>query len=145
MSNNPEEIEKENPSQFNQINQPSIIENSTAEDDLENDYFNQNEPLKKLPSNESIHSLSHELDTVLDIPVLLTVELGRTRMEIRELLQLSQGSIVQLGSTSGESLDILVNGCFVAQGEIVMVGDKLGIRLTEVITPIERMRKLNRI
>jgi flagellar motor switch protein FliN/FliY len=88
---------------------------------------------------------NNKIDFVLDIPVQVTVELGRTRMEIRKLLKLSQGAIIELNSTVGQPMDILVNGCIVAQGEIVIVGEKYGIRLTDVITPSERIRKLNKV
>jgi flagellar motor switch protein FliN/FliY len=84
------------------------------------------------------------LDMVLDIPVQLTVELGRTRIPIRNLLQLAQGSVVELDRLAGEPLDVLVNGCLVAQGEVVVVNDKFGIRLTDVIAPDERLRRVNR-
>jgi flagellar motor switch protein FliN/FliY len=84
------------------------------------------------------------LDMVMDIPVQLTVELGRTRLPIRTLVQLAQGSVVELDRLAGEPLDVLVNGCLVAQGEVVVVNDKLGIRLTDVIGPDERLRRLQR-
>jgi flagellar motor switch protein FliN/FliY len=84
------------------------------------------------------------LDMVLDIPVQLTVELGRTRVPIRNLLQLAQGSVVELDRLAGEPLDVLVNGCLIAQGEVVVVNDKFGIRLTDVIGPDERLRRLQR-
>jgi flagellar motor switch protein FliN/FliY len=81
---------------------------------------------------------------VMDIPVQLSVELGRTRLPIRTLVQLAQGSVVELDRLAGEPLDVLVNGCLIAQGEVVVVDDKLGIRLTEVIGPDERLRRLQR-
>lgn len=81
---------------------------------------------------------------ILDIPVNLTVELGRTRISIRDLLQLAHGSVVELEGLAGEPMDVLVNGTLIAQGEVVVVNDKFGIRLTDIITPTERMRKLNR-
>ena len=81
-------------------------------------------------------------DMVLDIPVNLTVELGRTKIAIRNLLQLAHGSVVELEGMAGEPLDVLVNGTLIAQGEVVVVNEKFGIRLTDVITPQERMRKL---
>jgi flagellar motor switch protein FliN/FliY len=84
------------------------------------------------------------LDMVLDIPVQLTVELGRTRVPIRNLLQLAQGSVVELDRLAGEPLDVLVNGCLIAQGEVVVVNDKFGIRLTDVLSPDERLRRLSR-
>lgn len=84
------------------------------------------------------------LDMVLDIPVQVSVELGRARVPIRNLLQLAQGSVVELDRLAGEPLDVLVNGCLIAQGEVVVVNDRFGIRLTDVISPDERLRRLNR-
>jgi flagellar motor switch protein FliN/FliY len=86
----------------------------------------------------------HDFDMILDIPVQLSVELGRTRISIRNLLQLAHGSVVELDALAGEPMDVLVNGTLIAQGEVVVVNDKFGIRLTDIITPAERMRKLNR-
>ena len=81
---------------------------------------------------------------VLDIPVQLTVELGRTRIPIKNILQLAQGSVVELEAMAGERMDVLVNGYLIAQGEVVVVNDKFGIRLTDIVTPSERMRRLSR-
>ncbi len=86
----------------------------------------------------------NDIDMILDIPVQMTVELGRTKLAIRNLLQLAQGSVVELDGLAGEPMDVLVNGCLIAQGEVVVVNDKFGIRLTDIITPSERIRKLNR-
>lgn len=83
-------------------------------------------------------------ELILDIPVNLTVELGRTKISIRNLLQLAHGSVVELDGLAGEPMDVLVNGTLIAQGEVVVVNDKFGIRLTDIITPQERMRKLNK-
>lgn len=85
-----------------------------------------------------------DIDLILDIPVQLTVELGRTKIPIRHILQLAQGSVVELEGLAGEPMDVLVNGCLIAQGEVVVVNEKFGIRLTDIITPSERLRKLNR-
>jgi flagellar motor switch protein FliN/FliY len=85
-----------------------------------------------------------DLDMILDIPVQLEVQLGRTKIAIKNLLQLAQGSVVELDGMAGEPMEVLVNGCLIAQGEVVVVNDKFGIRLTDVITPSERLRKLNR-
>jgi flagellar motor switch protein FliN/FliY len=84
------------------------------------------------------------LDMVLDIPVQLTVELGRAKIAIRNLLQLAQGSVIELDRLAGEPMDVLVNGCLIAQGEVVVVNDKFGIRLTDVISPDERLRRLRK-
>ena len=86
----------------------------------------------------------NDLDMILDIPVQITVELGRTKITIKNLLQLAHGSVVELDAMAGEPMDVLVNGTLIAQGEVVVVNDKFGIRLTDIITPSERMRKLNR-
>jgi flagellar motor switch protein FliN/FliY len=86
----------------------------------------------------------NDLDMILDIPVQLTVELGRTKMPIKNLLQLAQGSVVELAGMAGEPLDVLINGFLIAQGEVVVVNDKLGIRLTDIITPSERLRRINK-
>ncbi len=88
--------------------------------------------------------MMNELDMILDIPVQITVELGRTKITIKNLLQLAHGSVVELEAMAGEPMDVLVNGTLIAQGEVVVVNDKFGIRLTDIITPSERMRKINR-
>ncbi|MDO9116257.1 MAG: flagellar motor switch protein FliN [Polaromonas sp.] len=85
-----------------------------------------------------------DIDRVLDVPVQLTAELGRTRITIKSLLQLSQGSVVELDGLAGQPMDVFINGYLIAQGEVVVVNDKFGIRLTDIITPSERMQKLNR-
>lgn len=87
---------------------------------------------------------ANDIDFILDIPVMLTVELGRTKIAIKNLLQLAQGSVVELDGLAGEPMDVLVNGCLIAQGEVVVVNDKFGVRLTDIITPAERIRKLNK-
>ncbi len=87
----------------------------------------------------------NDLNMILDIPVQLTVELGRTRIPIKHILQLAQGSVVELETTAGEPMDVLVNGYLIAQGEVVVVNDKFGIRLTDIVTPSERMRRLSRV
>ena len=84
----------------------------------------------------------NDYELILDIPVNLTVELGRTKISIRNLLQLAHGSVVELDALAGEPMDVLVNGTLIAQGEVVVVNDKFGIRLTDIITPSERVRKL---
>lgn len=82
------------------------------------------------------------LDLVLDVPVTIAMEIGRTRIPIRNLLQLNQGSVVELDRLAGEPLDVLVNGTLIAHGEVVVVNEKFGIRFTDVISPSERVRKL---
>ncbi|MFT7005729.1 MAG: flagellar motor switch protein FliN/FliY [Colwellia sp.] len=82
------------------------------------------------------------LDSILDIPVTISMEVGRSNISIRNLLQLNQGSVVELDRVAGEALDVLVNGTLIAHGEVVVVNDKFGIRLTDVISQIERIKKL---
>lgn len=82
------------------------------------------------------------LDVILDIPVTISMEIGRTRISIRNLLQLNQGSVVELDRLAGEPMDVLVNGTLVAHGEVVVVNEKFGIRLTDVVSPSERVQKL---
>jgi|SRR5580658_854869 flagellar motor switch protein FliN/FliY len=91
---------------------------------------------------EASASRELNLDVVLDIPVTLAMEVGRSRISIRNLLQLNQGSVVELERATGEPLDVYVNGTLIAHGEVVVVNDKFGIRLTDVISPAERIRKL---
>ena len=98
---------------------------------------------KSFESNGASGSLQ-DIDLIMDIPVKLTVELGRTKMTIKELLRLTQGSVVALDGLAGEPLDILINGYLIAQGEVVVVNDKYGVRITDIITPSERMRRLSR-
>ena len=96
--------------------------------------------------DDSKHELSGEekrkLDTILDIPVTISMEVGRSKINIRNLLQLNQGSVVELYRVAGEPLDVLVNGTLIAHGEVVVVNDKFGIRLTDVISQVERIKKL---
>ena len=99
---------------------------------------------EQLNSNGAAGAVRTDLDMILDIPVQLEVQLGRTKIAIKNLLQLAQGSGVELDGMAGEPMEVLVNGCLIAQGEVVVVNDKFGIRLTDVISPSERMRKLNR-
>ncbi|WP_324288294.1 flagellar motor switch protein FliN [Pseudoxanthomonas sp. SL93] len=82
------------------------------------------------------------LDVILDVPVTLSLEVGRTRMPIRNLLQLNQGSVVELERGAGEPLDVFVNGTLIAHGEVVVVNDRFGVRLTDVVSPSERIRRL---
>ncbi len=86
----------------------------------------------------------NDINMVLDIPVQLSVELGRTKVSIKHILQLGQGSVVELDALAGEPMDVLVNGYLIAQGEVVVVNDKFGIRLTDVVTPSERLRRINK-
>ena len=83
-----------------------------------------------------------KLDAILDVPVTIAMEIGRTRINIRNLLQLNQGSVVELDRLAGEPMDVLVNGTLIAQGEVVVVNEKFGIRLTDIVSPADRVRKL---
>lgn len=85
-----------------------------------------------------------DLEMILDIPVHLTVELGRTKLPIKGLLELAPGSVVELDGVAGEPMDVFVNDCLIAKGEVVVVNDRFGIRVTDVVSPSERIRKLNR-
>lgn len=102
---------------------------------MADDNFNYNDAQEERKGGRSI-------DFLLDVPVELSVELGRTRMVINELLQLGQGSVVELNKLAGESLDILVNNKLIARGEVVVINEKFGVRLTDIISPIERIEKL---
>ena len=93
---------------------------------------------------DGLTGAGNDLNMILDIPVQLTVELGRTRIPIKHILQLAQGSVVELDALAGEPMDVLVNGYLIAQGEVVVVNEKFGIRLTDIVTPSERMRRLSR-
>ena len=90
------------------------------------------------------NAANNDIQMVLDIPVQLSVELGRTKVPIKYILQLAQGSIVELDALAGEPMDVLVNGYLIAQGEVVVVNEKFGIRLTDIVTPSERMRRVSR-
>ncbi len=104
-------------------------------DELEAD--GNSEPVKADVSPEDI-----KLDVILDVPVTVSMEIGRTQVNIRNLLQLNQGSVIELDRFAGEPMDVLVNGTLIAHGEVVVVNDKFGIRLTDVISPSERVKKL---
>ena len=93
-------------------------------------------------TDESMPGSDVNLDVVLDIPVNLSMEIGRTKISIRNLLQLNQGSVVELERLAGEPMDVLVNGTLIARGEVVVVNEKFGIRLTDIISPAERVKKL---
>ncbi|EHR42281.1 flagellar motor switch protein FliN [Alishewanella jeotgali] len=98
--------------------------------------------LEELQDDKAASVDKRKLDTILDIPVTISMEVGRAKISIRNLLQLNQGSVVELDRIAGEPLDVLVNGTLIAHGEVVVVNDKFGIRLTDVISQIERIKKL---
>ena len=99
---------------------------------------------KPLDSEAPKASNARELDTIMDIPVKLNVQLGRTRITIKQLLDLTEGSVVELDGLAGDPMDILINGHLIAQGEVVVIDDKYGIRITDIVTASERIHKLNR-
>lgn len=99
-------------------------------------------PLDELAPEETAGAGGAELETILDIPVTLSIEIGRARIGIRDLLQLGRGSVVELDRLAGEPLDVMVNGTLVALGEVVVVNEKFGVRLTDVVSARERVRKL---
>lgn len=100
----------------------------------------ENVTLDKLQNSSSGEDLN--LDVILDIPVTISMEIGNTKINIRNLLQLNQGSVVELDRMAGEPLDVVVNGTLIAHGEVVVVNEKFGIRLTDIISPAERVKKL---
>ncbi|MFD2366390.1 flagellar motor switch protein FliN [Pseudoduganella sp. GCM10020061] len=123
----------------------AIAEQAKAEADaLANQQTASAAVFKDFTNKGARNETPNDIDFILDIPVQLTVELGRTKIAIKNLLQLAQGSVVELDGLAGEPMDVLVNGCLIAQGEVVVVNDKFGIRLTDIISPSERIRKLNK-
>lgn len=99
-------------------------------------------PLDELQAEGGKSNLNPDLDVILDIPVSISMEVGRTSITIRNLLQLNQGSVIELDRLAGEPLDVLVNGTLIAHGEVVVVNEKFGIRMTDVISPSERIKRL---
>jgi flagellar motor switch protein FliN len=100
----------------------------------------QNMPQTGGANNPGVQDVN--LEVILDVPVTLSMEVGRTRIPIRNLLQLNQGSVIELDRAAGEPLDVFVNGTLIAHGEVVVVNEKFGIRITDVVSPAERIRKL---
>jgi flagellar motor switch protein FliN/FliY len=123
----------------------AMAEQTSAESSaLQGAAVEQSPVFTEFTTKNKLKDTQNDIDFILDIPVQLTVELGRTKIAIKNLLQLAQGSVVELDGMAGEPMDVLVNGCLIAQGEVVVVNDKFGIRLTDIITPAERIRKINR-
>ncbi|HKK90566.1 MAG TPA: flagellar motor switch protein FliN [Desulfobacteraceae bacterium] len=105
---------------------------------------NENSENREEPQEEAMEGdTAHELDFILDIPLELSVELGKTRMLINDLLQLGQGSIVELNKLAGEPLEVYINHKLIARGEVVVVNEKFGVRLTDIITPMDRVKSLS--
>jgi flagellar motor switch protein FliN/FliY len=126
MSEDP--IETENETEDEDV-QAAVFQEVDKQEDFEDDYYS-------TPSEDL------NLDVILDVPVTLSMEIGRTKINIRNLLQLNQGSVVELDRFAGEPLDVLVNGTLVAHGEVVVINEKFGIRLTDVISVSERVKRL---
>lgn len=121
-------------------------ENTDAVDDAWAEALQEQAGVNKASFNEVIDDSRPEsdvnLEVVLDIPVNISMEIGRTKISIRNLLQLNQGSVVELDRLAGEPMDVLVNGTLIARGEVVVINEKFGIRLTDIISPAERVKKL---
>ena len=122
----------------------ATAEQETAETSVQQSKQAEAQVFTEFSGKNKLNESQNDIDFILDIPVQLTVELGRTKIAIKNLLQLAQGSVVELDGLAGEPMDVLVNGCLIAQGEVVVVNDKFGIRLTDIITPAERIRKINK-
>ncbi len=95
------------------------------------------------PEGRGAKSGDVKIDSILDVPITISMEIGRSRINIRNLLQLNQGSVVELDRLAGEPMDVLVNGTLIAQGEVVVVNEKFGIRLTDIVSPADRVKKLS--
>ncbi|MFW5443660.1 MAG: flagellar motor switch protein FliN [Methylococcaceae bacterium] len=119
----------------------ALAEQSEAEN-LESAQFNELEQPEDKPVKTDISADDLKLDIILDVPVIISMEIGRTKINIRNLLQLNQGSVIELDRFAGEPMDVLVNGTLIAHGEVVVVNDKFGIRLTDVVSPTDRVKKL---
>jgi len=98
---------------------------------------------QELQPDSSMNSGDVKIDAILDVPITVAMEIGRARINIRNLLQLNQGSVVELDRLAGEPMDVLVNGTLIAQGEVVVVNEKFGIRLTDIVSPADRVKKLS--
>jgi len=122
----------------------ALDEQADSEKSSSSQKTNADSIFKDLSGQNIKNESNQDIEFILDIPVLLTVELGRTKIVIKNLLQLTQGSVIELNGMAGEPMDVLVNGCLIAQGEVVVVNEKFGIRLTDITSPAERIKKLNR-
>ena len=131
----------------NQQPEQTVDETMTAQSDaageLKNGSDYERAEFKKLNAGSNqLTTADANLDVILDIPVTLSMEIGRTELPIQSLLQLNQGSVVELDRMAGDPMDVLINGTLIAHGEVVVVNEKFGIRLTDVISPAERVKKL---
>lgn len=119
------------------------LKEQTDAEGFESAEFNElNQEGNVTPANVEFTPDDLKLDVILDVPVTVSMEIGRTQVNIRNLLQLNQGSVIELDRFAGEPMDVLVNGTLIAHGEVVVVNDKFGIRLTDVISPSDRVKKL---
>ncbi len=121
---------------------PDTPEDEETIDDFESAAFQEFNSQFEDKKSSSVSGDEVNLDVILDVPVTISMEIGRTQINIRNLLQLNQGSVVELERFAGEPLDVLVNGTLIAHGEVVVINDKFGIRLTDVISPSERVKRL---
>jgi len=119
------------------------LKEQSESENLESAQFNELEQQSDVsPTKTDVSPEDLKLDVILDVPVTISMEIGRTKINIRNLLQLNQGSVIELDRFAGEPMDVFVNGTLIAHGEVVVVNDKFGIRLTDVISPTERVKKL---
>ncbi len=119
------------------------LKDQSESESLEKAEFDElDQQVEKIPVKTNVSEDEIKLDVILDVPVTVSMEIGRTQVNIRNLLQLNQGSVIELDRFAGEPMDVLVNGTLIAHGEVVVVNDKFGIRLTDVISPSERVKKL---
>ena len=123
------------------VDEAAAIQANATQQDKADDY--ERAAFKDLnASSNQLTTGEANLDVILDIPVTLSMEIGRTELPIHSLLQLNQGSVVELDRLAGEPLDVLINGTLIAHGEVVVVNEKFGIRLTDVVSPAERVKNL---
>ncbi|RIZ66196.1 MAG: flagellar motor switch protein FliN [Methylococcales bacterium] len=128
------------------LSEQAEAEGTTTNESINTDNFDvkNTDVFKDLSKNHNENATNTDIEFILDIPVQLTVELGRTKITIKNLVQLTQGSVIELNGLAGEPLDVLVNGCLIAHGEVVVVNDKFGIRLIDIANPAERLQRINK-
>lgn len=124
------------------MSETTDVENDQQDQSLEKQEGYEKAEFQSLGDSGEVPVADGKLDLILDIPVVLSMEIGRTKVTIRDLVQLNQGSVVELDRIAGEPMDVLVNGTLIAQGEVVVVGEKFAIRLTDIISPKERVNRL---
>jgi flagellar motor switch protein FliN len=128
------------------LSEQAEAESTSSNESINTDSFDvkNTDVFKDLSKNHNESASNTDIEFILDIPVQLTVELGRTKITIKNLVQLTQGSVIELNGLAGEPLDVLVNGCLIAHGEVVVVNDKFGIRLIDIANPAERLQRINK-